>query len=245
MARATTLQALERFSEDHRGWLFRGQRDARWGLETTLERASRRLGVDIKQYERCIVKEFPRHAHTFLDRTPKETDTLEWLALMQHYGAPTRLLDFTYSFWIALFFALEYADDDCVVWALNPRSLASNDSGSHHTGNEFNYVLRENVLRGGFADRSLYHDVPYYTNERLAIQNGTFVFSLNVDMTFQELMELNRKEYKKIVVGKDLIRPARRRLNEFNCNRRVLFPGIDGYAQYYQNHDVLPPEDGS
>jgi len=38
---------------------------------------------------------------------------------MQHHGAPTRLLDFTYSFYIAAYFALEESEKDCAIWALN------------------------------------------------------------------------------------------------------------------------------
>src|SRR3989304_1877564 len=39
--------------------------------------------------------------------------------IMQHYGAPTRLLDFTYSVYVAAYFAVEEAEDDCVVWAVD------------------------------------------------------------------------------------------------------------------------------
>ena len=110
---AATMQDLDRFAEDHKRWLFRGQRNPEWELETSLERASRRCVVEQIQYERTVVPEFRRHAYSFLSHVPNETNTLEWLALMQHYGAPTRPLDFTYSFWIALFFAFEEAENDC------------------------------------------------------------------------------------------------------------------------------------
>jgi len=48
---------------------------------------------------------------------------VEWLALMRHYGAPTRLMDWTWSFYVAVFFAMHdippESEDNCAVWALN------------------------------------------------------------------------------------------------------------------------------
>src|SRR5437762_2884401 len=102
---ASQFSDLENFDTQHRGWLFRGLRNPNWSLDTTLERASRRHGICPKAYEKAIVREFQRHAPAYLSRVPSCDDYVEWLALMQHYGAPTRFLDFTKSFWIALFFA--------------------------------------------------------------------------------------------------------------------------------------------
>lgn len=138
---ASTLDDLERFAKNHKGWLFRGHRCPEWKLETSLERASRRCGQDEAEYEKAVWGEFRRHAHSYLQRVPADSDTFEWLALMQHYGAPTRLLDFTYSFWIALFFAFEEANEDCAVVALNPSSLAKN-----HPGVDCNKILREDAF---------------------------------------------------------------------------------------------------
>jgi len=227
---ASTIEDLENFAQTHDGWLFRGSRRRDWKFETSLERASRRCGVLERDYERSIVREFQRHAHTYLPRVPESTDTLEWLALMQHYGAPTRLLDFTYSFWIALFFAFEDADEDCIVVALDPSSLG--DKG----GRNFNLILRENIENGAHTNDFLYEDVPFFTNARLAIQKGTFVFSLNLCRAFHELLIQNRKVYEQLIVSTTLFPQIRRRLNDFNCNSRVLFPDIDGYARYFKNY---------
>jgi hypothetical protein len=229
---ALKIEDLEKFGQSHKGWLFRGHRSIRWKLETSLERAARRCGVNQQEYERRIFEEFRRHAHTYLVRTPKDEDTLEWLALMQHHGAPTRLLDFTTSFWIALFFAFEQAEKECAVVALNPDSLRKKGQ----KGKDFNVFLRENIANGEHTDDFLYQDVPFFTNDRLAIQKGRFVFSFNLDDTFDDLAIKNQKEIKRLTIQSSLLPQIRERLNDFNCNSRVLYPGIDGYARYFQNH---------
>jgi hypothetical protein len=228
---ASSFADLENFSQNHVGWLFRGHGSPMWRLEPSIERAANRCGVNIINYERQIYREFRRHAHAYVPRVPKELDTIEWLAFMQHYGAPTRLLDFTYSFWIALFFAFENAESDCAVVALNPHSLAPNIPDV-----DYNKIVRENIERDEHRDNFLYANAPFYTNERLALQKGTFVFSLNLTRTFESLVEENQKEYEQLTVVFSLFPEIRRKLNEFNCNSRVLFPGIDGYSRYFKNH---------
>ena len=68
---------------------------------------------------------FKRKAHQFLAQPPDPDDDFQWLALMQHHGAPTRLLDFTWSPYVAAFFALERATSDAAVWALNPANISA------------------------------------------------------------------------------------------------------------------------
>ena len=126
-----------RSSDDGDGeqWVFRGQKDSTWPLKTTLERAFANVFPssveeqevalpDVGKLEVGLLRKFQRECHRFrLSSAPAEDDILEWLAWMQHYGAPTRLLDCTYSFLIAAFFAVENAGDvpnrPSAVWALN------------------------------------------------------------------------------------------------------------------------------
>lgn len=98
-------------------WLFRGQANASWPLRTSLERALE--SGDVGEEERLIYL-FKSRAHHYLPSTPALDNDLEWLALMQHHGAPTRLLDFTRSPYVALYFAIENAaEPHCAVWAVN------------------------------------------------------------------------------------------------------------------------------
>lgn len=74
--------------------------------------------------EAGLLRQFKRQCHHHTSQTPEPRDTMEWLALMQHYGAPTRLLDWPYSFYAAVFFAVDGASerkvgDTCCVWAIN------------------------------------------------------------------------------------------------------------------------------
>jgi hypothetical protein len=69
--------------------------------------------------ERKMIRQFKRQSHRYLENPPKDDDTIEWLALVQHFGSPTRFQDWTYSFFVALFFAVEAAEKRCPVWAID------------------------------------------------------------------------------------------------------------------------------
>jgi hypothetical protein len=89
-------------------WLFKGHSEI-WPLKTTLERACEFFDVSLQELpkiEKQIVRDFRRH-YDATDRGLILDDTLYCMALMRHHGAPTRLLDCTYSPYVAAFFALE------------------------------------------------------------------------------------------------------------------------------------------
>src|ERR1700674_3515893 len=99
-------------------WMFRGQENSDWLLTTSLERVK---GARLSRYhtEGFIWAEFKKQAHHYLSGHLLPTNSLEWLALMQHHGAPTRLLDWTFSRYVACFFALEDSEEDSAVWAID------------------------------------------------------------------------------------------------------------------------------
>jgi hypothetical protein len=98
---------------------FRGQASAEWGLVPKFYRAK---PIDINT-EVEIREEFITHAPALCDIKP--ANEWEWYFLMQHYGAPTRLLDWTDGALIALYFAVRdnKGDRHATVWALDPWDL--------------------------------------------------------------------------------------------------------------------------
>src|SRR5262245_8791541 len=94
-----------------KGWIFRGHASAKWTLKNTLERRTP-PGESRSVFERFVVHQFKRRAHHYLasHHLPKKDG--DWIALMQHFGAPTRLLDFTRSPFVAAYFAFEELPSD-------------------------------------------------------------------------------------------------------------------------------------
>ena len=113
------------------GGAFRGQASADWPLESSLTRYLKTFARDPKWPAREIkvLRTFQRKVHLLIPKTPDAAETLEWLALMQHHGGPTRLLDFTWSPYVAAFFALERATSDAAIWAISSSPAVPNYRG--------------------------------------------------------------------------------------------------------------------
>ncbi len=100
---------------------FRGQRKASWSLQPYIYRNYTPL------LESQMIQRFMLKAQIFKDNCPAKTEYGDWLVLMQHYGLPTRLLDWSESPLVAAYFATagNKGEEGASISMLNPGLLNS------------------------------------------------------------------------------------------------------------------------
>jgi hypothetical protein len=205
-----------------------------------------------------LLREFKRHLHRYSSDCPSEADELRWLALMQHHGAPTRLVDCTYSFFVGLFFAIEDAkpNDRVALWALDhdwlwdvakkelPHTLVRQIQNDPSGGKG-----PESIAGLFQTPRQLVIPVnPLDLDERLAVQQGVFLTSLDLTRRLPAVIQdLGSATARALYVRKRTIRcslaflqEALSELQRMNITRLSLFPGVDGLAMSLGNLLAMP-----
>ncbi len=246
-------------------WIFRGQKNDNQGLKSSLEREIHEFGIDLQkapEIERGLLRRFKRQCHHYTTNVPQDHDSLEWLALMRHYGAPTRLLDWTYSFFVAAYFAIEFADKSgCAVWAINTdwvrqpfEAVISRHPDALHVWKSDPAILEPSTFKALFAREPPLALVgaitPRRLNERLLIQQGIFLCPGDASKTFEsnliallsELESESKANFVKITIDADLEtkKDILLSLQRMNMNNAALFPGLAGFAQSLRTLMVSP-----
>jgi hypothetical protein len=229
------------FSEN---WAFRGQANATWVLNTAIERTE--FIAHHKDVEAEFVAEFQRGARNYLNKDEIPEHLIEWLALMQHHGAPTRLLDLTKSPFTAAYFAYELAientDYEIAIWGINIQHLKSCaiqllsqdfEEALQQNKNLINEKLFEKIFYEN--NRSLVFPVePFRMNKRYSLQQSIFISTGTSKEPFMQqlsfLGEALERSVVKIVLPSSHKKEALRDLQKMNLHRASLFPDLDGYA---------------
>ena len=253
----------------HVRWIFRGECRNYGGLTTSLERAAKGVGITgekRRDLEERLIHEFRRRLHHYSVHVPHPLDYLEILALMQHYGAPTRLLDWTYSPYVAAYFAMENAkkeDGRCVIHAVECFKCIWGEVQKTFTSTEIDNVFDDQLRKYPHPPELdardpdlfklpvfLFHAPkkcifvanPYRLNERLSIQQGVFLMPGDVRDTFVDNFKAAGLKQHSVAIKTD-----RRTRHEFllelhrmNISAATLYPGLAGYAQSLHTRLVIP-----
>ncbi|WP_375581315.1 FRG domain-containing protein [Marivirga tractuosa] len=202
--------------------IFRGQPDVNYNLIPSIGRIPFKNPEKILvQFEKEIFNGFKRKAPLFIDKIPK--NEYEWLILAQHYGLPTRLLDWTYNPLVALYFAIENENktDACIYQGMFSSYITSEQMKNQ---NPFEVKMSMGVI-------------PTLDNKRYLSQNGLFSIHAN---PYQEDVKFVINKY--IIPLKSKI-TMRWKLRKLGITRTSIFPQLDsiGYdilQTYNSRYDV-------
>jgi hypothetical protein len=229
----------------YRGWGFRGQANAEHALYSGLSRYLMYAGVHRDAWagqEERILRIFQRKAHLFLTHIPPEDDSFQWLGLMQHRGSPTRLLDLTWSPYVAAFFALERGAETAAVWAFNAPRINGPDKVVVEGGGEVDLRPIGTFMQGSYERHFLRGDMPFVVigepkvmNHRLVAQSGTFLIPGVLDRPVDQILagyQTRDTLFVKFELDTGRLRiEGMRALYAMNITYATLFPDLDGLAR--------------
>ena len=226
------IQYLEKYC-DEEYVVFRGQRED-WDLLPKIARINHK--IDILDNEKVMFDSFTRTAIRFLQNVP---DNLwDWLAIAQHHGLPTRLLDWTKNPLAALWFAVRKPalNDDKygVVWVFRPitRNIISDLSAG------------ANPFQG---ERTSVFE-PKHVIERIRVQNGAFTVHkyVNSQKRFVPLQKNAQQKHRlqKILIPTKFFWFLRLQLDRCGIQDGSLFPDLDGLSRHIEwFHTLLKDEE--
>lgn len=200
-------------------WFFRGHNQAPYTLVPSLFRIDAREALSTHdQIEAYMMEAFRCEAAPFLTVRP-ETDQ-EWLALAQHHGLPTRLLDWTTNPLVALYFAVESEPaEDAVVWCLG---LAAPDDGSPSITV---FAQQRDPRNLGLVY------FPKHLTSRVANQSGCFTVHRDARPLDESEADNPFLSFRHMRVPAGRKRAVLDQLFELGIHRGFIYPGLDGISR--------------
>ena len=195
-----------------------------------------RLAMDFRQVAPARMGEYPR-----------DNEHAKWLVLMRHNGLPARLLDWSASPLVAVFFAVDAdraKDSSAVVWRLNALRLNQYQTRKHVLYNIGSWPVQEFAGRafskspektpalkgreGGVSKPGVIAMAPYHFSHQHVAQQSCF--TLHRDGKPMEQRGGSGEFLKRLVIPAEIKREVRERLAATGIERRYLFPDLPNLA---------------
>ncbi|WP_255478677.1 FRG domain-containing protein [Rufibacter sp. XAAS-G3-1] len=225
-------------------YVFRGLWNKGYNLKTSLMR----IGGDYQKLEPHLLRNFRKYSRGTME---VGESFWNWLAVAQHHGLPTRLMDWTYSPYVALHFAtsdLSNFHEDGVIWCVNyvksteylPEKLQ--DAIRQEGSNVFTPEVLEPIA-SSLNSLSEFQEKPFVLfmeppslDERIVHQYALFsMMSTPAAMLCDWLLE-HPELYYRIIIPAKLKWEIRDKLDQANITERVLFPGLSGISAWLKRH---------
>ena len=234
-------ESIKRFRSNY---AFRGVPNKDYTMETSLKR----LVKPKWELEYHMMRNFRKYARV---EGTGDYSIWNWLVMAQHHGLPTRLLDWTFSPFVAMHFAtsdLNQYDHEGAIWMVDFVKLHERipdllrDELEREGANGFTVEMLssvspslkefDNLSRENFA---IFFDPPSM-NDRIVNQYAMHSVISHPGVDMEEILDRNPDLWRKIIISKDIKWEIRDKLDQANINERMLFPGLDGLSKWLARH---------
>jgi nicotinamidase-related amidase len=225
-------------------YAFRGLSDENYDLKTSLIR----LGGKYYDLESYLLRNFKKYAQ--IENSSSFT-VWNWLAIAQHHGLSTRLLDWTYSPFVAMHFATENTDkfdEDGVIWCVDfvkTHQMLPNifkEKLREEGSNVFTVEMLSEIATSlkdfdtiSQDDFVLFFEPPS-ADYRIVNQFALHSVSSNPNAVLDSMLVEYSAVYRRVIIPHSLKWEIRDKLDQANINERVMFPGLDGLSKWLVRH---------
>lgn len=196
-------------ANSHGHFLYRGENSTEYELRPKYGRDIASTMENALAIEKNMLLNFMRRGAPHVDAPPK--NQWEWLAVAQHSGLATRLLDWTKNPLVAAYFAVQDRDiNDCVIYSLDENSI-DDEVDEDQSPFEATKVL-------------LYR--PKHVATRIMAQTGHFTLHPNPAETFAP------EKIERWIIKSAAVLRISLSLDHYGFNKSTMFPGLDGIAHH-------------
>ncbi|MGE4586171.1 MAG: FRG domain-containing protein [Mangrovibacterium sp.] len=232
-------------------YAFRGLSDASYRLENSFVRNC----GPVPELEYHMLRNFRKYSPA---REAQQSGSF-WRALViaQHHGLPTRLLDWTYSPFVAMHFATantEKFDRDGVIWKVDfvkanrlvsePLKLILQEERC----NAFTIEMLEGIIgslsdfRSKLKKEQVIFFEPPSLDERIINQFAFFSVMTDPTIAMDRWLGQHPELFRRLIIPEKLKWEIRDKLDQANITERVMFPGLDGLARWLKRHYKPAPQ---
>jgi hypothetical protein len=209
-----------------------------------IENSLMQLGTNFSGMEKHLIRNFRKYAH----KDVVEYDSIwNWLSLAKHHGLPTRLVDWTFSPYVAMHFmtsSMNRYSEDGAVLAVDYvkvhqhlpgklKKLLKEEGSDVFTIDMLNTAFKDlNEFDSASKDIFMLFFEPPSIDQRIINQYALFSILSSSEANVDEWLEKYPGTLKKFVVPASLKWEIRDKLDQANITERVLFPGLDGLSKW-------------
>jgi hypothetical protein len=233
-------EQLQRHRSD---FVYRGEASVDAKLATSLQR----LGGEYADVERHLLRNFRKYAR--YEDVPADT-LWHWLALAKHHALATRMLDWTFSPYVALHFVTAFSrdyDQDGLIWMVDfvktnqllPPDVreAIEREGMKAISAELLHQLAPSLTEfDQLGDDFVLFFEPPALDDRIVNQYALFSLMPSPHARLDEWLESRSDLARRVIVPAELKWEVRDKLDQANITERVLFPGLDGLATWLKRY---------